>query len=213
MRRRDSDQLDVRALYGVLRLSLRLRTIARTLRTLNWLSVASVVVLALALAMRSWILFSVLGALVVANVGQWMYFRYYLERAGLEEVDEMTGREFERWLARFYERLGFEVEITPYRRDYGADLIVTWNGIRIAVQAKRTSGSVGVRAVQEVVAARAYYDCERAVVVTNGHFTPEAVNLARSNHVRMRSRDDLARELASIGVTAASVSEGLVSAG
>ena len=212
MRRRDSDQLEVRALYRVLRLSLRLRTVARTLRTLNWLTVASVVVLTLALVMRSWIWFADLGVLLIANVGQWMYFRYYLERAGLDEVDEMTGWEFEHWLARFFDRLGFDVETTPYTGDYGADLILTWCGIRTAVQAKRTSRSVGVRAVQEVVAARAFYDCERAMVVTNGHFTAEAVNLARSNHVRMRSRDDLARELASMGVTAALVSGDLVSA-
>ena len=112
----------------------------------------------------------------------------------------MTGWEFERWLGLFFEDIGFSVERTPYRGDFGADFILTWNGIRIAVQAKRSSGLVGVRAVQEVVAARAFYNCERAMVVTNSYFTDQAMLLARKNDVRIRYRDDLARALARPGL-------------
>jgi restriction system protein len=159
-------------------------------------SIAAVVVLALAIAFRNWVLFFAFALLMLLDASLWVYFRYYLERAGLEEVDEMTGWEFERWLKRFFARVGFDVETTPYQGDYGADLILTWNGVRIAVQAKRTSRLVGVRAVQEVVAAKAFYDCERAMVVTNGYFTEQAIVLAHANGVSLRSRDDLARKLA-----------------
>jgi restriction system protein len=67
--------------------------------------------------------------------------------------------------------------------------------MRIAVQAKRSARLVGVRAVQEVVAARAFYGCERAMVVTNSYFTDEALVLARTNGVWMRNRDNLAKAL------------------
>jgi HJR/Mrr/RecB family endonuclease len=101
--------------------------------------------------------------------------------------------------AQFFKRVGFDVQRTPYRGDFGADFVLTWSGVKIAVQAKRSRRQVGVAAVQEVVAAKAYYECERAMVVTNGYFSEQAIILARANGVRMRSRDDLARELAALG--------------
>jgi len=36
------------------------------------------------------------------------------------------------------------------------------------------------------------------MVVTNGYFTEQALVLARANGVRMRHRDDLAREIAAL---------------
>ena len=181
-------------------MALRLQAVVRAVRSVHPLTAAAIVILALAAAFQSYVLLSVFSALLIVQVGQWIYYRYYLERSGLEGVDEMTGWEFERWLGLFFEDIGFSVERTPYRGDFGADFILTWNGIRIAVQAKRSSGLVGVRAVQEIVAARAFYNCERAMVVTNSYFTDQAMLLARKNDVRIRYRDDLARALARPGL-------------
>lgn len=168
-------------------------------------TIAGVVWLVLGLAFRSWILVGAFGILLALTAAGWAAERYYLSRARLEDLDEMTGWEFERWLERFFERLGFDVKRTPYRGDFGADFVLTWNGVKTAVQAKRSRRQVGVSAVQEVVAARGYYGCERAMVVTNSYFTEQAVILARANGVRMRSRDDLARELAALGEDSESV--------
>ena len=205
MRRRDSTRLPVRALYLGLRGEFRLRQTLRSLRDASGWTIAGVVWLVLALAFRSWILFGTFGALLLLTAAGWLVERYYLSRARLEDVDEMTGWEFERWLAHFFERVGFEVKRTPYRGDFGADFVLTWNGVKIAVQAKRSRRQVGVSGVQEVVAAKAYYGCEQAMVVTNGYFTEQAVILARANGVRMRSRDDLVRELAGLGEDGKSV--------
>ena len=87
---------------------------------------------------------------------------------------------------------------TPYQSDFGADFVLTWNGAKMAVQAKRSRRQVGIAAVQEVVAAKAYYGCEKAMVVTNSYFTEQAIILARANGVRMRSRDDLAKEISAL---------------
>ena len=46
--------------------------------------------------------------------------------------------------------------------DFGADL-----DNYIVVQAKRYSKKVGVKAVQEVVAAKAHYGCREGIVVTS----------------------------------------------
>jgi len=69
-------------------------------------------------------------------------------------TDSLSGWEFNQWLACVFAKLGFAVEQTPYRGDFGADVIITWNGIRTAVQAKSGHSNVGVAAVQAVVAAQ-----------------------------------------------------------
>lgn len=205
MRRRDSDNLPFRAIYLALRGEFRVRQTLRSLRSTSGWTVAGVVWLVFALAFRSWILFAAFGALTLLTVAGWAYSQYYLSRARLDDLDEMTGWEFERWLEHFFNRVGFDVKRTPYKGDFGADFVLTWNGVKMAVQAKRSRRQVGVAAVQEVVAAKAYYGCEQAMVVTNSYFSEQAVILAHANGVRMRSRDDLAKELAALGEDSASV--------
>jgi restriction system protein len=199
MRRRDSDNLPFRAVYLGLRGEFRVRQTLRSLRHASGWTVAGIVWLVFALAFRSWVLFVAFAALLALTLAGWAYNQHYLSRARLEDLDEMTGWEFERWLEQFFKRVGFDVMRTPYRGDFGADFVLTWNGIKIAVQAKRSRRQVGVAAVQEVVAAKAYYGCEQAMVVTNGYFSDQAIILGRANGVRMRFRDDLAKELAALG--------------
>jgi restriction system protein len=199
MRRRDSDNLPLRAVYLGLRGEFRVRQSLRSLIHASGWTVAGIVWLVFALAFRSWVLFAAFAALLTLTLAGWAYNQHYLSRARLDDLDEMTGWEFERWLEQFFKRVGFDVKRTPYRGDFGADFVLTWNGVRMAVQAKRSRRQVGVSAVQEVVAARAYYGCEQAMVVTNSYFSEQAVILGRANGIRMRSRDDLAGELAALG--------------
>ena len=44
--------------------------------------------------------------------------------SGILEVDTMTGKEFEKFLAVHFEKLGYSVSLTQDSQDYGADLIV-----------------------------------------------------------------------------------------
>lgn len=69
------------------------------------------------------------------------------------ELDSLSGVEFEEFLAGLFRAQGYAVELTPATGDYGADLILSKDGRRIAVQAKRYAGSVGVAAVQEALPA------------------------------------------------------------
>jgi restriction system protein len=195
---KDRNGLGARAVYAAVRGSFRMRTFARELRNVSGLTAASIVLVILTLAFRSWILLGGFAFVLILAFAQWLYFRHYIERAQIEDVDEMTGWEFERWLGNLFEQLGFKVEQTPYRGDFGADFILTWNQTRIAAQAKRASRPVGVRAVQEVVAAKSFYRCQRAMVVTNNYFTEQAMLLGRANGVLMRTRDDLARGAAGL---------------
>ena len=134
--------------------------------------------------------------LFVAAMGAYRLYRLRrLARSGIAQVDQMEGRRFEEFLATVFRRLGYRAELTPYVGDYGADLVVTKNGVRQAVQAKRSKKAVGPKAVQEVAAARRYYNCQGALVVTNAAFTAAAKRLARANDVGLWGRDDLVAKL------------------
>lgn len=64
-------------------------------------------------------------------------------------------------------------------------------GKRLVIQAKNYFDSVGNSAVQQVLAAKAFYACDEAMVITNSRFTASAVELAESAGVRLVDRDKL----------------------
>ena len=107
------------------------------------------------------------------------------------ELDQLSGTEFEEFLAGLFRGQGYAVELTPSTGDYGADLILMKDGQRIAVQAKRYAGSVGVSALQEALSGQAYYKCQSAWVITTGVFTVNAIELATKSSVKLIGRGDL----------------------
>ena len=123
----------------------------------------------------------------------WRSTRGYarLRKAGIKEIDKMTGEEFEQYLGHLFKKRGFKVSYTKASSDYGADLILEDREDIIAVQAKRYSGSVGVKAVQEIIGSLKMYNATQAWVVTNSYFTKQAKNLAETNEVYLIDRDEL----------------------
>jgi restriction system protein len=118
-----------------------------------------------------------------------------LSRSGIDDIDKFGGETFEQYLQILFHKLGYRVERTQFRGDYGGDLVLRKDGVRTVVQAKRYTKSVGVKAVQEAVAAKGYYNCTEAMVVTNSCYTKQAAHLARKNGVVLWDRDMLIRRL------------------
>lgn len=141
-----------------------------------------------------WLIPLVVAGLVIRGVRSVMAERR-LARSGILEIDRMDGVTFERRLAHLFTRLGYHVERTRAHGDYGADLVLVKDGVRSVVQAKRWTKNVGVKAIQEAVAAKPVYRCTRAVVVTNRYFTEQAKRLARANDVVLCNRDQLVQAL------------------
>ncbi|HEX4678398.1 MAG TPA: restriction endonuclease [Gaiellaceae bacterium] len=184
-----------RAVVGISRLELMVKRAALDLKRMSGWTVASLVWWFFAIILHSWTVAIVGAVLLTIVLLVWWAERRRYDVAEIEETDSLSGSEFEAWLEVFFTRLGFDCERTGRAGDFGADLIITWNGVRTAVQAKRTHFRVGVSAVQQATAARAYYECERAMVVTNQYFTTQAFLLAEKTGVVLRSRDDLTRKL------------------
>ena len=103
-----------------------------------------------------------------------------------ESVDEMTGVQFEEYVAGLLREAGWQdVTLTPATRGHGVDIIAVHGEERYAIQCKRYRSAVDTKAVQEVYAGKGVYDADRAVVVTNSTFTPKAREMAEKLHIEL----------------------------
>jgi HJR/Mrr/RecB family endonuclease len=103
----------------------------------------------------------------------------------------MTGYEFEDFIVDLFIKLGYVVVKKRKRsHEQGLDLLLLKNGVRIAVQVKRYKRPVGNRGIQQAISACVYYQCQRAIVVTNSTFTTPAKQLAtRSGNIELWDRE------------------------
>jgi HJR/Mrr/RecB family endonuclease len=102
-----------------------------------------------------------------------------------KKFSELSGYDFESLLYRLFSNIGYAVQRTGKVGDQGADLIANLNGQRIVIQAKCYIGNVGNSAVQEAIAAQKFYNCNKAMAVTNSSFTREAIDLAKVSNVEL----------------------------
>jgi restriction system protein len=143
-----------------------------------------------------WPLWALLGLIAAGKLLTEMWRHRRLSRAGIFEIDAMSGAMFEQRLAVLFGDLGYRAEVVGKAGgDYGGDLVISKDGKKTLVQAKCWKKNVGVKAVQEAVGARGYYDTDSAMVVTNARFTKQAQELARKNKVELWGRDELVAAL------------------
>ena len=110
-----------------------------------------------------------------------------------DEAEEMSGTEFEDYVARIARSCGLPVIMTSITGDWGVDIIVGKRPSRLAIQCKRQSRPVGTSAIQEVVAGAPMQDCTKTMVVTNHEFTPAARKLAELHGCELVGRSELPR--------------------
>jgi restriction system protein len=137
-------------------------------------------------------------ALALGKLAYQLWEKQRLAKSGIDEIDNMSGKTFEKYLEVLFEKLGYRVERTRYVGDYGADLVTSKDGVKTVIQAKRYKSKAGVKAIQEAVAAKGYYDCSKAMVVTNNFYTQQAIELARRNQVELWDRNKVVSALLSV---------------
>lgn len=96
----------------------------------------------------------------------------------------MDGHDYEYLVAKYLRGHGYTgVKVTKGSGDFGVDVTAHKAGHKYAVQCKYYSSPVSLGAIQEAVAGKALYNCDRAMVVTNNTFTKAARELANANNV------------------------------
>jgi HJR/Mrr/RecB family endonuclease len=115
-----------------------------------------------------------------------------IAQARLDVIDEMAGDQFEDYIAGLLSILGYQTEVTKRSRDGGADVIAVMNAERIAIQTKRYSGVVGIKAVQEADSGKVMYNCNKSMVISNRSYSKDAIELAAKSGCILIDRDGLA---------------------
>lgn len=113
----------------------------------------------------------------------------------IEDIDFMTGTEFEYFISILFESMNFKTEITNSTGDQGVDVIARKGINEIGIQCKCYSGSVGNSAIQEVFSGLNYYHLNKGMVVTNNYFTKSAIELAKSNNIILWDRSMLKEKI------------------
>ncbi|SMP76266.1 Restriction endonuclease [Desulfonatronum zhilinae] len=117
------------------------------------------------------------------------------EIINFSDINILDGIQFEDFLNKFFTHNGYTVLKTARTGDQGADLVISINGTKTVVQAKKYSDKVGNKAVQEAIAAKGFYKAEKAMVITNSSFTKSAIDLALSCDVELWDGEKLKKNI------------------
>jgi HJR/Mrr/RecB family endonuclease len=115
------------------------------------------------------------------NIGRLIQQNKTQKNVGLlqkKPINRMTWQQFELFLQWFFEQQGYKVRKTKKSGDQGADLVLEKLGIKTVIQIKKRKKTTGNDAVQQVHAARGYYQADRAIVITSSKFSAPAKELA-----------------------------------
>lgn len=117
--------------------------------------------------------------------------REIVEVAG---VDGMTMIQFRDYVRKLLAHQGYETEVPAVvsADDIGTDLVAIKEGRRTSVVVMRYSKALSPRVVAEAIRNKAHYQCDAAMVVTNGLFRKEAQEMAGSAGCVLIDRDALA---------------------
>ena len=119
---------------------------------------------------------------------------------------------FEAFVAALYAKKGFVTHLTPYSNDKGVDVIAFKDGENYLIQAKQSKTLIGNGGVQEIAAAKNYFnnkfDIEfKLVLLSNNDFTSAAELLAKPNSINLTGRLLLERMVLENEVTIQDVHE------
>ena len=115
----------------------------------------------------------------------------------IEQVDRMTGHEFENFLEGLFRTQGYRVENIQSSGDHGVDLVVIKDEIKTGVQAKRfkPSSKIGNKVLVTLKGGGYFHDCDNLMVVTTSFFTRKATEYAQKVGIELWDRDTLRRYL------------------
>lgn len=113
----------------------------------------------------------------------------------IEEIDKMTGVQFEIFLIKIYKSLGYNVTKTE-KLDDGLDLIIEKGRESIGIQVKRYDGKVEKFVVDATHAAKSRRNYERfnlksVMIITCGELTLPAYSAAKELGVIVKDRQDV----------------------
>lgn len=100
----------------------------------------------------------------------------------------MKSREFEIFVENHFKQMGYKTTLTSHSGDYGVDVFAENRKEKIAIQAKMYGDSkrkINRKSMMELHGAMAYFDCTKAVMVTNGNILVDAIEVANKLNIEI----------------------------
>lgn len=111
------------------------------------------------------------------------------QKVTLQQLDELSDRDFERLVGRILKARGFSaVHHVEVHREFGADFTGTLDGTRYVIQARRGVGLLEVDSIQQILGGMAYHGADRCMVVADCPFSLAAQELAKRAGVDLVDR-------------------------
>lgn len=112
----------------------------------------------------------------------------------IDELMELTPREFKEYVGQLYHYLGFEdVVVTQYSNDKGIDILLCKDDLKYGIQCKRYKGTVGYPDIQKFIGALDHAKADKGIFVTTGMFSFEAEKMASEHPIELVNRIELAK--------------------
>ena len=118
----------------------------------------------------------------------------YHESFKEDNIDKMSGIEFERFCAELLVKCGYSnVRLTVCSGDQGIDVLAEKDDLKWGFQCKRwgIENHIGNDVIQKTFAGKAFYHCDIAVVITTTTFTRKAEEYAKETGIILWGRDKL----------------------
>lgn len=112
----------------------------------------------------------------------------------MKQLRELPGIPFEIFIEKLLIHRGCPTQRTPPTHDKGTDLIVTLDWKKTVIQCKQRP-KVRIDTIQRTVAAKIHHEADRAIVITTGTFTQDAIDEAKLLGVECWDGERLLREI------------------
>jgi hypothetical protein len=107
--------------------------------------------------------------------------------------ENLSGKEFERFIKWLLEELGYQVYPEKYAADSSVGFIVSRDAEKIETQALKCPKNILVpnSRVLKVHETKSIHGCQRAIILTTAYFSPKAISEAQKLNVELWDRDIL----------------------
>lgn len=129
------------------------------------------------------------------NIFEELNYVDYLFPNSIDEIDEMSGNDFENFIYYFYLVTNPDIKIIPNGKinDCGIDLILEIKNsdqklIRIGIQAKRWNSKIGKQELTKMLEGKITYNLNYLWIITNNTLTNEASQFAKAEHILVKDR-------------------------
>lgn len=110
----------------------------------------------------------------------------------VEQLYELTPREFEEWTQSLFVALGFDnVILTSQTNDGGIDVFAEKGGLKIAVQCKKIKGLISRPTVQAFLGAMQSAEVDKGYFITTGTFSIGAEKMVESLPIELYDKVSL----------------------